>query len=694
MKFKLFTILIIMMTMYAQDNPLLKPFTLPFNAPPINEIKPEHFKPAYLEALKQHNQDIENIINNVEEPNFKNTIEALENAGQLLSRVSSVFGLFQSVIATPEILKLANEITPLTSKHYNEIALNDKLFEKIKKVYDKKASLNLSVQQNKVLDNYNRNYVRNGILLDEAKKKRIKEINQELSMLSLKFNENVLKESNAAKIVITKKEDLKGLPESVISAASEAAEKNGHSGEWIFTIDKPSMLPFLQYADNRNLREKLYKLYINVGDNNNEFDNKEIVKKTALLKLERAKLFGAKNFAEYQLEITMAKKPEAVFDLLEKLWTPALEMAKKESAMMQEIIAKEGNAFKLESWDWWYYAEKIRKEKYNLDENEVREYLSVDNVLDGVFYLSNKLFGLTFKERKDIPVYHEDVKVFEVIDFDSKSLGILYTDYFPRQTKRSGAWCSAIVKQKYDGDIKLPAVVTNNGNFTKPTKDKPALLNFDEVSTLFHEFGHALHQLLSDIKYPSISGTSVPRDFVELPSQIMENWVMEPEVLNYYAKHYKTGEVIPQSLVDKIQAAGNFNKGFQTTEYLAASILDMKYHTIENEFPESIDVFEKNILDEIGLIPEIISRYRSTYFKHIFSGGYSAGYYSYIWAEVLDSDAFEAFKETSIFDQKTAKAFREYVLSKGGSEEPMELYKKFRGREPKVEPLLKKRGML
>lgn len=680
--------------MTAQENPLLKSFELQFKAPPVNVIKTDHFKPAFLQAFTEHKTEIDNIINSKEEPTFENTIEAYEKSGELLNKVGSVFGLYQSVMVTPDILKLSNEITPLSSKHQNDISLNEKLFDRIKKVYDKRENLKLDQQQKKLLENTYRNFVRNGNLLNESQKIRIKEINQELSMLSLKFNENVLKESNAFKLIITDKTDLKGLPENVVKSAAEAAEQSGEKGKWLFTIDKPSMLPFLQYSENRPLREKIYKAYINVGNNNNEFDNKEIVKKITALRLERAKLFGFNNFAEYQLEITMAKKPQAVFDLLMKLWTPALQMAKKEASMMQEMIDKEGGNFKLASWDWWYYAEKIRKEKYALDENEVREYLSLDNVRNGVFYLANKLFGLTFIERNDIPVYQEDVKVFEIFDKDSKSLGIMYTDYFPRQTKRSGAWCSAIVKQKYENDVKMPAVVTNNGNFTKPVKGTPALLTFDEVSTLFHEFGHALHQLLSDIKYASLSGTSVPRDFVELPSQIMENWVMEPEVLTQYAKHYKTGEVIPQSLVDKIKAAGNFNKGFETIEYLAASILDMKYHSIETPISSGIDEFEKNTLDEVGLIPEIISRYRSTYFKHVFAGGYQAGYYSYIWAEVLDSDAFEAFKETSIFDSNTADAFRKNVLSKGGSEEPMDLYKKFRGREPKVEPLLKKRGLL
>ncbi|MFQ6108535.1 MAG: M3 family metallopeptidase, partial [Candidatus Aminicenantales bacterium] len=516
----------------------------------------------------------------------------------------------------------------------------------------------------------------------------------ELSVLTLKFGENILKEDNRFELVIDKEEDLAGLPQSVVTAAAEAAKERGHEGKWVFTLHKPSMIPFLQYSEKRDLREKIFKAYINRCNHNDELDNKALLSRIVTLRIEKAHLLGYKTHADFILEMNMAKKPENVYGLLDQIWKPALEMAKKESRELQGMIQKEGKDFKLKPWDWWYYAEKVKKAKYDLDEEMLRPYFKLENVRNGAFYVANKLYGLQFIERKDVPKYHEDVKVFEVRDTDNTQVGILYTDYFPRASKRGGAWMNSFRKQyRMDGG-EIHPIITNNGNFSKPTGKKPALLSSEEVLTLFHEFGHALHGLLSNCTYYRLSGTAVPRDFVELPSQIMENWAFEPEVLKMYAKHYETGEVIPQELIDKIKKASLFNQGFATVEYLAASYLDMDWHTLSEAGEIDVEKFETESMNRIGLIPEIVVRYRSPYFRHIFSGGYSAGYYSYIWAEVLDADAFEAFKENGLFEPKTALSFRKNILERGGTEDPMSLYIRFRGAEPKVEPLLKRKGLI
>jgi peptidyl-dipeptidase Dcp len=495
-------------------------------------------------------------------------------------------------------------------------------------------------------------------------------------------------------MVIEDEADLAGLPEGAITAAAEAAHERGYEGKWVFTIQKTSMIPFLQYSDMRELREKIFKAYINQGNNDDELDNKQILAKIAALRVERAKLLGYESHADFVLDEYMAKEPENVYNLLWRLWNPALKRAKQEAKELQSMIHQEGKTFKLQPWDWWYYAEKVKKAKYDLDEEVVRSYFKLENVIEGAFYVASRLWDLHFIKREDLPNYHEDVMVFEVEDGDGTHLGVLYTDYFPRASKRGGAWCNGFQKQSRVGGKEKTAIMTNNGNFMPPTGDMPSLISFGQVLTLFHEFGHALHGMLSDCTYPRVSGSAVAWDFVEVPSQIMEHWASEPEVLKVYAKHYETGEVIPDELIAKIKKAGHFNQGFATVEYLAASFLDMDWHTLTE--PEEKDAlkFEEASMNKIGLIPEIVVRYRSPYFRHIFSGGYSSGYYSYIWSEVLDSDAFEAFKETSLFDQKTAQAFREHVLSRGGTEEAMTLYKRFRGREPKIEPLLKNRGLM
>ncbi len=676
-----------------EENPFFSEFDTPFQVPPFDKIQEEHYLPAFKEGMELQNMEIEAIVNNPETPTFENTIEAMESTGSLLRKVGSVFGVLNGSMTNDNMQKIAREVAPLRSRHRDNIRLNEKLFQRIKTVYDQKDKLDLTTEQNTLLVKYYKDFVRSGANLDEEKKTRLKEINQELSILTVKFGENVLKENNRFEMVIDKKEDLAGLPQAVITGAAEAAKEREYEGKWVFTIHKPSMIPFLQYSENRALREKIFKAYINKGNNNDELDNKDNLAKIAALRVERANLLGYKTHADYVLEINMAKKPENVYSFLDQLWKPALKMAKREAKELQEMIRKEGHDFKLQAWDWWHYAEKLKKAKYALDEEMLRPYFKLENVREGAFLVASKLYGIQFFEREDIPKYHEDARVFEVKEADGSHIGILYTDYFPRASKRGGAWMNSFRKQSRLHGKEIYPVITNNGNFSKPTGDKPALISSEEVSTLFHEFGHGLHGLLSDCTYNKLSGTSVPRDFVEVQSQIMENWAFEPEVLKMYAKHYETGEVIPQELIDKLEKASHFNQGFATVEYLAASFLDMDWHTLAEAKELDVHEFEAESLNKIGLIPEIIVRYKSPYFGHIFSGGYASGYYSYIWAEVLDADAFEAFKETSLFDQKTAQAFRKNVLERGGTEDPMTLYKRFRGAEPKVEPLLRKRGL-
>ncbi|UCE17602.1 MAG: M3 family metallopeptidase [Gemmatimonadota bacterium] len=679
-------------TGYAQ-NPFFSDYDTPFGVPPFEKIQEEHYMPAFKEGIKQGEAEIQAIVDNPEAPTFENTIEALERSGVLLSKVQLVFYNLLGAHTNDTLQEIAQEASPMFSKYRDDILLNEDLFQRVKAVYVQKDRLNLTKEQKKLLDKYYKDFVRGGANLDEEKKAQLREINEELSLLSLQFGDNVLKEDNDFYIVLEREEDLVGLPENVISAAAEAATERGHEGQWVITLHKPSWIPFLQYSGRRDLREKIYKGYINRGDNDNEYDNKEIASRMAALRVKRIKLLGYKTHAHYILEEYMAKEPENVYKLLDQLWKPALAKAKQEAAEFQQMIYDEGDDFKLESWDWWYYAEKVKKAKYDLDEEMTRPYFKLENVIDGVVTLSNKLFGITLTELQDMPKYHEDVKVFEVKNQDGFHVGILYTDYFPRASKRGGAWMSNYREQMKIGGTDIRPIICNVGNFSKPTADNPSLLSLDEVTTLFHEFGHALHGMLSECTYERLSGTNVPRDFVKLPSQIMENWAFEPEMLKIYARHYKTGEPMPEELIEKIDKAGKFNQGFKTVEYLAASFLDMDWHTLTE--PEELDPieFENETFKRIGLIPEIISRYRSPYFRHIFSGGYSSGYYSYIWAEVLDADAFQAFVEKGLFDRETGMAFRKHILSKGGTEDPMELYVRFRGTEPKIEPLLEKRGL-
>jgi peptidyl-dipeptidase Dcp len=675
------------------DNPFLSEFKTPHGVPPFDEIKNDHYMPAFIEGMKEQAAEIEAIVNNSEQPTFTNTIETFEYSGELLFRSRRVFNNLTSAHTSPELQNIARESSPLISKHNDDIILNEKLFARIKTVYDQRDDIDLEPEQRRLLEITYRDFVRGGANLPPEKRQRFREINELLSVLSLQFGDNLLAETNAYTLVVDNESDLAGLPSSLVDAASVAARNANMEGKWVFTLHNPSIMPFLQYADNRELREKILNAYTNRGNNNNDHDNKEIIKQVVALRVERANLLGYPTHADFVLENNMSQNPSNVYNLLNRLWSAALPNAKTEARDLQNMISKEGMRFKLEPWDWRYYTEKVRKEKFDLDEEMLRPYFELNNVKHGVFTLANNLFGLKFIERDDLPKYHNDVQSYEVREADGSFIGILFLDFHPRQSKRGGAWMNAFQQQMRKNGLPVNPVITIVCNFSRPAGDTPALLTYDEVTTFFHEFGHALHGLLSDCTYARLSGTSVPRDFVELPSQIMENWVPEPDVLETFAKHYQTGELIPNELVEKLNRSSLFNQGFATTEYLAAAFLDMDWHTMREVGNIDVESFETASLTKIGLIPEIVVRYKSPYFSHIFSGGYSAGYYSYIWAEVLDADAYQAFKETSLFDQKTAQAYRQNILERGYTEDPMTLYERFRGKEPVIEPLLKRRGL-
>jgi peptidyl-dipeptidase Dcp len=674
------------------ENPFLnKKYGTPFEVPPFSKIKAEHFMPAYLKGFEEEKKEIRKIITNKAEPSFKNTIKPFAYSGDLLSRVGVVFGALNSANTNDTLQALSRELSPLQSKHRDDISLNDTLFQKVKSVYDNRDKFKLTDEEKKLLDDTYKRFVRSGAALSPEDKEKLRKINQEQSMLAVKFGQNLLAETNDFKLVLDKEEDLAGIPQSVRNQAASMGNSLGMEGKWVFTLQVPSMTPFLQYSERRDLREKLFTAYFMKGDNDNERDNKEIIERIANLRIERSKLLGYDTFADYVLEETMAKTPGKVFDFLDQIWQAALPFAKAEAAAQQELIIREGGKFKLQPWDWWYYTEKIKKEKYDLDDEVVRPYFKIDNVIEGMFYVANRLYDLEFTKRTDIPIYHPDVNTFEV-KRNGKHVGILMIDNYPRPSKRGGAWCGSYRGQKRDQKGKMiHPVVTMVTNSTPPSTDKPSLLTPDDANTLFHEFGHALHSLLSNKTYP---GGNMPRDFVELPSQIMEHWVMEPEVLNVYAKHYETGQLIPEELLLKLENAGKFNTGFQTVEYLAASLLDMEYHSMKETADLDIREFENQAMAKYGLIPEIKPRYRSTYFNHIWSGGYSAGYYGYIWCEVLDADAFQAFKETGdIFNKDIAAKFEKEILSRGSSRDPLDMYIAFRGKEPGIDALLANRGL-
>ena len=677
----------------ANMNPFFETYTTPYQVPPFHLIKNEHFKPAILEGIKKQEAEINAIVSNKEKPTFDNTVLAMENSGKLLSKVNTVFYNLNSANTNEEIQAIAKELASKLSAHNDNIFLNDALFQKVKMVWDNQNDFKLNEEQRKILENLYKSFVRSGANLSDENKKQLRQINSEIAVATLKYGQNILAETNSYELVISNKNDLAGLPNELIETAASDAKAKGKAGKWVFTLSNSSVMPFLQYSSNRKLRQEIWNAYQMRANNNNDKDNKELAIKIANLRSEKARLLGYKTHADYVLEKSMAKNPETATKLLINLWAPALNMANKEAADIKEMMLKDGIKNDVQPYDWRYYAEKIRKERFDLDEQEMKPYFSLEKTREGVFTVCKNLYGLQFKQLNNVPKYHEDVTVWEVTEANGNHVGILYMDFHPRTSKRGGAWMTSYRTQKMEDGKRIAPIVSIVCNFTKPTENAPALLTFDEVSTFFHEFGHALHGLLSNVTYESLAGTSVPRDFVELPSQIMENWAAEQEVMKMYAKHYKTGEVIPDTLIEKMQKATTFDQGFATIEYLAASLLDMQYHTQSETIKIDAETFEKEAMSRINLPTTIIPRYRSTYFNHIFSGGYSAGYYSYIWSGVLDTDAFEVFKTNGLFNQDSANSFRKNILEKGGTEEPMELYKSFRGAEPTIEPLLRKRGL-
>lgn len=676
------------------DNPLFNEFTAPYGIAPFSEITIEHYREGMLKGMEEQKAEIEAIVNNTDEPTFENTIAAMDRSGELMRKVRGTFSPLSSSNSTDEMRALEKELSPMFSSHSDDIYMNAELFARVKAVYEQREGLGLNAEQQKVLENIYDRFVNSGAELSDEQKAKLRELNKELSMLQLTFSQNLLHETNNTFVTVDNIEELAGLPEANIAAAAKMAEQNGQAGKWMFNMQRPSCNPVLQYCENRELREKVYNAYYNRGNQDNDYDNKAISAKIVALRLEKARLMGFDNYAQLALDSRMAKTPEAVYALLDQVWTPAVKKAKEEIEDIRQEIRKEGKSFEPAGWDYMYYLDKAKKAKYAVDEQQVREYLEINNVMQGVFYVANKLYGLTFKEiTSEVPSYEPTAKAYEVIDRDGTTLAIFYSDNFPRESKRAGAWCTSFRGQSYEGDERIIPIVINCCNMTAAADGAPALQSIDNVETIFHEFGHALHSFMRDVKYNGASG--VERDFVELPSQINEHWAFHPEVLAVYAKHYKTGEIIPMELVKKIDESSKYGQGFATVEYLAASLSDMDLHVL-TEIPENLNVmdFEAQKLAERGIPQQILPRYRMTNFSHTMGGGYTAGYYSYMWAEVLDADAFDAFAETGdIFNQEVAAAFRKYILTPGGIDDGMTMYKAFRGREPKIDALLRNRGL-
>ena len=672
----------------AQGNSILKESKAPFSAPEFNNFRVEDYKAAFDQGFAEKRAEIKAIIENSEEPTYANTIDALEMSGRTLDKVSCIFFTLNESDNSEAMTEIENYVVPKLTELSGYVYMNDTLFNRINTLYNKKESLGLDEEQSIVLENYYKAFVRGGALLNEADKATLLDIDTKLGLAAIKFGNNLLADNKAFKLVITDKEQLKGLPQDVIDAA---ASEDG--SRWVFTLDKPSCIPFLQYADNRELREKVYKAYYGRGDNNNANDNKEVIKEILQLRQQKAKLLGFETYAHFVLDEKMAKTPEAALELLNSIWEPAVKRAKEERAELQKIADREGAGIKIEGWDWFYYTEKLRKEKYALNDEAIKPYFRIENVLQGAFDCASKLYGVKFVKRNDIPVYYDGVETYEVLDNDGKHLGIFYTDFFPRASKRQGAWMTNFVNQRNIGGDNVRPMIVNVCNFTAPQGNTPALLNIDETRTLFHEFGHALHGMLTQAHYPSVSGTNVKHDFVELFSQINEKWSVHPDVMPTYAKHYQSGEAIPTALIEKMQQSSHFNSGFETTELVAAALLDMKMHLIDDYSNFDCNEYEKQLRKELGFIPEIEYRYRSTNFAHIFSGGYEVGYYAYLWAEVLDCDAFELFLEKGIFDPATAASFKQ-LLEMGGSKDPMREYRRFRGADPNPDALLRARGLI
>ena len=689
----------IVMTLAActskNDNPLLLPADNEYDVPAFDKIQVCHYRPAFDKAIADYRAEIDAIVSNPDAPTFENTIAALDRSGLLLNKVEGVFFNLLETDGNDEMNALAEEISPLLSDCSDDILLNEALFARIQEVYENREQASLTPEQLRLTEETYRNFVMNGANLNTQQKERLREINKELSLLSLRFGQNVVAETNACQRFITDESELRGLPEAAKQAAAEEAEAAGHKGEWLFTPKRTSFTPVLQYCENRELRRMLLTDYTTRCNHGGENDNKSIINQTMRLRTEKAHMFGFACSADYILQDAMAHDGKTAYDMLMHVWKPSLEAAKRERAALQELLDKDLPGETLQPWDWWYYAEKLRKQKYDLDEQEIKPYFKLDNVRRGAFELAQRLYGIHIEPVSGLPVYHKDVETFKVTDADGTLLGIFYTDYFPRDTKRPGAWMNNIRNQYIDASgVNHRPVIINVGNFTKPTSDKPSLLSMDDVETLFHEFGHALHGFLSNCTYQSLSGTNVPRDFVEMPSQLMENWCYAPQVMRTYAFHYETGEVIPDSLIEKINAASKFNQGFVETELLSASILDMDYHLLTEVDTIDVNAFEAQAMERMEMIPEIIVRYRSTFFNHIFTTGYEAGYYSYTWSAVLDSDVFHAFVETGdLFNREVATRLRKEILSRGNSEDAAQLYRNFRHRDADPQYLLEKKGL-
>ena len=676
-----------------KGNPLFSEFNTPHGIAPFAEITIDHYREGMLKGMEEQKAEIEAIVNNSEAPTFENTILALDKSGELLRKVRGTFSPLSSSNSNDQTRALQKEMSPISSTHSDDINLNEKLFARVKSVYDSRESLTLTPEEAKILQNTYDRFVNSGAELSDEDKAKLRELNKEISMLQLEFSQNLLHETNNTFVAAESLEEMKGLPQANIDAAAKMANENGQPGKWMFNMQRPSCNPVLQYCENRELRRKVYEAYYNRGNQDNDHDSKAICAKLVALRLEKAKLMGYSNYAEMALKNRMASTPEAVYDLLMQVWEPAVAKAKEEIEDIRAEIRKDGKDFEPAGWDYMYYLDRAKKAKFAVDEEEIRSYLEINNVMQGIFHVANKLYGLTFKEiTAEVPSYEPTAKAFEVIDRDGKLLAIFYSDNFTRESKNAGAWCTSFRSQSYKNGERIIPIVVNSCNMTIPNNEGYALQSIDNVETLFHEFGHALHNFMRDVQHSGASG--VERDFVELPSQINEHWAFEPEVLAVYAKHYKTGEIIPMELVNKIQESAKYGQGFATVEYIAASLSDMDLHVL-TEVPADLNVmeFEAAKLNERGIPSQILPRYRITNFSHTMGGGYTAGYYSYMWAEVLDADAFEAFAETGdIFNQEVADKFRKYVLTPGGIDDGMTMYKNFRGREPKIDALLKNRG--
>jgi peptidyl-dipeptidase Dcp len=678
------------------NNPLLGSFHTPYGVPPFDQIKEKQFKGAIREGIRMQQEEIREILNDVAPSDFENTVMALEHSGQILKQATAILYNLSYAHTSVYLQNLMQELAPKLSLHHDRIFMNPNLFRRVKHLWEHRHALKIRGERGRLLDQYYKAFVRSGAGLGRKQKKELESIHQRLSVLSLQFSRNILECINAYSLAVSDASRLSGIPGDVCAAAAEEATRRSMPGKWVFTLHHPSVIPVLQYADDRSLRQEIWGAFTERGNGHETADNKAIIAETVALRQKRALLLGYKSHAHYVLEERMAKDPDQVMDFLKRLWPPALHMATQEAVALEKLIAEEKQTFKLAPWDWRYYAEKLRRQKFHLDDEAMKPYFSLEKVLQGAFDVASRLYGLSFYEVMNLPVYHQEVSAYEVAQHTDQKLGVLYLDFHPRASKQSGAWMTRFVDQRKVGKKRILPVISIVCNFPAPVAESPSLLSLEEVHTFFHEFGHALHGLLSDVSYASLSGTNVSTDFVELPSQIMENWCIEPEVLTSFAQHYETGEPIPNAMLDAIQQSKRFGQGFATTEYLAASFLDMAWHSgAANDIDSgNVEAFEKKVLDDIGLISEILPRYRSTAFSHIFANGYSAGYYSYIWSEMLDADAFELFKERGIFDPETAEAFRMNILSKGGSEEEDALYRKFRGRNPDISPLLRKRGLM